>query len=67
MGRNVPVDCRRGGTTGSARPTQVGVTGGGGIQDEGVGRRTGGATRRDRSGTELRRSQIARRMREFAT
>ena len=43
------------------------MEGGGGTEEEGVGRRTGGATRCDRSETVFQRSQISGRMREFAT
>ena len=38
-----------------------------GTEEDGVGQRTGGATRRDRSETELQRSRISGPMREFAT
>ena len=46
---------------------EVGLDGGGGTVEEGLGRSTGGATRRDRSETEIRRSRISGPMREFAT
>ena len=46
---------------------EVGLEGGGGTEVEGVGRGSGGATRRDRSEKELRRSLISGPMTEFAT
>ena len=45
---------------------EVGLGGTGGTEEKGVGRRTGGATRRDRSEMELRRSRISGPMRAFA-
>ena len=56
-----------GGALGRLGLPEVGLEGGGGTEEEGVGRSTGGATRRDRSETELRRSRISGPMREYAT
>ena len=58
---------RRGVGVGAVGPLRGGVRGGGSTEEKGVGRRTGGATRRDRSETELRRSRFSLPIREFVT
>ena len=55
------------GALGRLGVAEVGLEGGGGTEEEGVGQSTGGATRRDRSETELPRSRISGPMREFET
>lgn len=67
LGRDVSGDYRRGGSLGRLGLPKAGLEGGGGAEEEGVGRRTAGVTRRARSETELQSSQIFGPTRELAT